>query len=134
MGFLISEIDNFLGKGVTLPITVVNGRWPIETGTALVRPSIEMILRWVVGTRFFLNEFGSKIEQLLEEPNDEVLRQVAYAIILDAIDTWEKRVELIEVDIERPDFYNLNVRVTYRIIANKKIDAFVFPFYSQITT
>ena len=132
MGFQVKEIDNFLGRGVTLPIEMSNGRWQIQTGISLIRPSIQMVLRWLVGTRFFLAEFGSKVEELLEEPNDDVLKQVAYAVIAEAIQNWEKRVELVDIEIIRPNFYSLDLKMTYRIIASKKIDSFVFPFYSQI--
>jgi len=134
MAFVQKQVDDFLGKGVTLPMNLVNGAWPLETGVTLIRESIKMILRWVYGTRFFLVEFGSKLEQLLEEPNDEVLRSIAYELIVDALSTWEKRVEVIEVAIERPDFHKLNLKLTYMIVASKKTDTFVFPFYSKITT
>lgn len=134
MAFVQKQVDDFLGKGVTLPINLVNGAWPLDTGVTLIRASIQMILRWVYGTRFFLVEFGSKLEQLLEEPNDEVLRSIAYELIVDALTTWEKRIEVIDVEIERPDFYKMDLKLTYRIVASKKTDTFVFPFYSKITT
>lgn len=134
MGFITGKKEDFQGKGVTLPLVLENGGWPIQTGSTLIKESIRMILAWVIGTRPFLNEFGSRLDYLLEEPNDDVLREVAYELIAEAILTWEKRIELIDVEIDRPNAYSINFRLRYVIIKVQKEDTFIYPFYTKLTT
>jgi len=135
MGFVASQVQDFLGRGITLPLRLENGKVPIDSGVQLIRSSIKMIIAWPFGTRFFLNEFGSKVEELVEEPNDDVLRNVAYEFIAESLARWEKRIELIDVSIDRPnDMGSLNLSIIYRIISSQKTDILTFPFYPEITT
>ena len=134
MAFVRQQVNDFLGQGLTLPLRIENGRWPIDSGVKMIRESIKMILRWQIGTRPFLNEFGSNLERLLEEPNDDVLKQTIYAFTADALSKWEKRVEVLDCQIDRPEFNSVNCNITYKIITSQKTDTFVFPFYSQITS
>lgn len=135
MGFVATETQNFLGNGITLPLRLENGKVPLDSGVQLIRSSIQMILAWQYGTRFFLNEFGSRVEELLEEPNDDILRTICFEFIVDALRTWEKRVEVLAADIIRPnDLGTVELSITYRIISSRKTDTFTFPFYSEITT
>lgn len=134
MAFVKKEVENFLGKGFTLPLRLENGSVPLDSGIQLIRSSIQMVLSWVVGTRFFLCEFGSRIDDLLEEPNDNVLKHIAYTFIVEALEKWEKRITITKVDIERPSFGKLSLRITYQIITSQKTDTYTFPFYSVINS
>ena len=134
MGFIRAEVEDFLGRGITLPLRLVNGSVPLDSGSDLIKSSIKMILLWLKGTRFFLAEFGSRVEELLEEPNDDVLKHLAYTMIADALNQWEKGIQLIDVEITRPDFAKLDVKIIYKIITSERVDSFTFPFYSIIKT
>lgn len=73
----LSKIQNFIGNGMIFPVTVTaNGNVPIYSGFELIHSSIRVIVGWVFGTRFFLAEFGSRLEDLLEEQNDAVLNSL----------------------------------------------------------
>lgn len=133
MSFNTQSLQKFIGTGITLPLQLVNGRVPLETGVELIRKSIVMILAWPYGTRFFLNEFGSRVEELLEEPNDDILQNIAQTFIADAISLWEPRVNLVGTNFSRNDQGNgLDLTLQYEIITTQQIDTFVFPFYRQI--
>lgn len=137
MAWRQKELEVYIGKGITLPLKLVGGKPPLETGFDLIRSSIRMILAWSFGTRFFLNEFGSRLEELLEEPNDVILEEMVEHITSDAINKWEKRVELLGVIAEgsKKDLgYKMSLTITYRIKAVDRTDTFVYPFYYQITT
>lgn len=132
MAFNTGRTENYIGSGITLPLKISNGTVPLDSGVELIRSSIRMILFWLKGTRFFLTEFGSKMEELLEEPNDNVLSHLCYTIITDALNTWEKRIEVMDVNISIEDRGKLKVSITYKIITSQRLDTFTFPFYSEI--
>lgn len=132
MPFQSKPIQDFIGSGLAFPIQLNRGKAVISTGFDLIRSSIRMILGWPVGTRFYLAEFGSKLEELLEEPNDDVLKQIMYTFVVDPITNWEKRITLVNVSIEDVDLAKVNLRITYRISNSQTTDTFVFPFYRNI--
>lgn len=134
MAFKPSVVADYIGRGVTLPLTLVNGAPPLDTGVKLIRASIKMILTWVFGTRPFLTEFGSRIEELIEEPNDQVLKNVADTLIREALEIWEPRIDLLNTTISKTDLGKFTIEITYEIITSKQTDSFVFPFYSEITS
>lgn len=126
------QINNFIGQGIILPLVLENGKAPIKGGFDLLRASIIMILSWKYGTRFFLNEFGSKLENLLEEPNDAILENTIRVFIIDAINKWDPRIKLVDSIMERPNNWTINLTITYQILNIKQEDTFTFPFYSKI--
>lgn len=124
--------DNFIGKGLTFPIKLVNGKPPIEGGKALIESSLRDILAWVIGTRFFLGEYGSKLEYLLQEPDDGVsaalLRYYSVAIVRQ----WEKRVEVQSVRIIKRSQGVMLIKLSYRITNTQISGAFIYPYYSNL--
>lgn len=132
MAFQQKPIQDFIGKGITFPIVLENGKPKVESGFQLIRSSIAMILTWPYGTRFFLGEFGSRLEELLEEPNDEILKNLINVFVVDAINDWEKRVELLSVTILDIDYKTIHIGLRYKIINTQLQDNYIFPFYRQI--
>lgn len=132
MGFKPREVSDYIGRGITLPLKLVNGKPPVETGFELIRSSIRTILGWEEGSRFFLAEFGSRCGELIEEPNDDVLVALAQSFIQESLEAWEPRVELIKSDIRRVSDFKLDATITYRVISTQQVDTFIYPFYSQI--
>ena len=128
----MNTAQSFVGQGITLPLKLVNGKPPLESGFELIRSSIIMILSWKYGSRFFLGEFGSKLHLLLEEPNDDILQETIEVFVIDAITNWDPRIELVESIIERPNESTINLTITYKILNTKKEDTFTFPFYRKI--
>lgn len=135
MGFVQKELEVFVGRGITLPLKLENGRVPVETGTELIKSSIRMILGWVYGTRFFLNEFGSRIEQLQNDPSDKVTRNILEDLTDEAIRTWEKRVEVVEIKATSNQREGrVDLSIAYRIRATDREDTVIYPFYYQIAS
>ena len=132
MGFQTQPIKNFIGRGITFPFNLVHGRIPIETGFELLKASIINILTWQYGTRFMLNQFGAELDELLEEPNDMVLQTVIEHFVVEAISTWERRVDIVEVKMMRPRPEALHLYLTCRVKNSKDEFSFVFPFYEKI--
>lgn len=133
MAFQPQPIENFIGKGLTFPIELSGGRGVIKSGFEVIRSSIRMILSWPYAQRFMLGEFGSRVEEMLEEPNDEISRQLIESFIKDALDTWEKRIQVLELGVENNSTEGtVMIKLRYSIVNSQLVDNFVFPFYRQI--
>lgn len=132
MPFNPKPVQDFIGQGLTFPINLQNGKPSIDSGFNLIRASIRNILAFEYGTRYFLAEFGSRLNELLEEPNDEILWNTINTFIVDAITTWEKRVSTISTQIVSSSPEKVEVSILYRVNNSQTVDNFIYPFYRQI--
>lgn len=129
----MSEYDiRILGKGITFPFQLVNGAIIIESDIALIRKSIVGILSWPFGTRYFNGEFGARVKDLLEEPNDAVLYGLVKHFIVEAITKWETRIKLLEAPEIIQEDNKINIRLVYQVIKTAQEDSFIFPFYTTL--
>lgn len=88
----------------------------------LVKHSIYQILGTRIGERVMVPEFGSRLEELLFEPIDEIVLALARLYTIEAIEKWEPRVELNEVVISiKPDINHIEILVDY-VILNRSIN------------
>lgn len=132
MGFNPVPVRDFIGNGITFPIQLHDGKIVVDSGFNLIRASIITILSFQIGTRFFLAEFGSRLEELLEEPNDEILHNLINTFVIDAVTKWEKRVSTISTSIESINDEQINIQITYQVLNSNTVDNFIYPFYKQI--
>lgn len=132
MPFNPQPIKDFIGNGLIFPIVLNNGRANVDTGFALIRASINNILSFTIGRKYMLGEFGSRLEELMEEPNDEVLHNLINTFIVDAIKTWEKRISTVSTTIESLTPESVNINITYQIKNSQTVDNFIYPFYLQL--
>ena len=135
---------DFLGKGLRFPFgfTRRSGGAQISATTsaehAHIHESILQILGTRPGERFIRPEFGSRLKDLVFEPNDAVLKGLVRHYVLEAIERWEKRVVLTGVSFdETPETIDQNlllVRIHYRVIATQVEGNLVYPFYRETST
>ena len=91
----MSAINKFIGSGIIFPIEInAQGRVDIINDMRLIRASILDIINWPTRIRFFNEQYGCRIEECLEEPDDTISRTLAKHFMVDAISTWEKRVDI----------------------------------------
>jgi phage baseplate assembly protein W len=124
--------NDFIGKGLTFPIRLVNGKPPIDGGKILIESSLRDILAWVIGTRFFLGEYGSKLEYLLQEPDNGVSAALLRYYTVALVKFWEKRVEIVSVRIIKRKEGVMLIKLEYRITNTQITGAFIYPYYSQL--
>lgn len=127
--------DQYFGSGIIFPIELTSSGLPIiRKGKDLIKPSIRIILSWPHNQRIFLNQFGSRLDELLEEPNDELLKGLVNFFIRDSLGTWEKRITVLDVEIARKEPEDLEVSLTYQNKITGLEDVMTFPFYKTILT
>lgn len=132
MPFNPQPIKNFIGSGLIFPIQLTNGKANIDTGFALIRAAINNILSFTIGRRYYLGEFGSRLQELLEEPNDEVLKNLVNTFVIDAITTWEKRISTVSAEVVSFSPESIDISITYQIKNSQTVDNFIYPFYLQL--
>lgn len=121
------------GSGLKFPLQVdEQGRSVFVTEKELINQSLGIILLQPTNERFFLTQFGTEIERFRYEPNDEVLQSLLYTFIVEAIEKWEKRIQIIRVDFETPDSNTINCTIAYKILGTTTNETFIFPFYREV--
>jgi phage baseplate assembly protein W len=86
----------------------------------LINESIYRILNTRIGERCGELDFGSRLAELVFEPNDNTLNDLARRFIMEALQKWEPRIRVIDTIIEQdPDNYTLKATVYYVTIIEK---------------
>ena len=130
---------DFLGKGTRFPFEFQRRSGGVRISTATssdhehIRESILQILNTRPGERFMRPDFGSRVRDLVFEPNISVLKGLLRHYVIDAIRRWEKRVvmtsiEFVEDDGDR-DSNVIRVRISYRLVNSPVEGSLVYPFY-----
>lgn len=130
----MAEVKNkFIGSGMVFPITLnTEGRPNIVKDTTLIQSSIKIILNWAVRTRFFNELFGSRIEEVLEEPDDSVSQSLLKFFIQESLGRWEKRIVINNIEISNSEPSKIDARLFYNIRNTKIEETLIFPFYKNI--
>lgn len=129
----------FLGKGLKFPFTFQrrSGGTQISTATssdhAHIHESIRQILGTRKGERFLRPEFGTRLHELVFEPNDTVLYGLIRHEVMDALDQWEPRVIVTNVLVgPGSDEHLALVNISYRLISSQVVGNFVYPFFREL--
>ncbi len=124
-------MENYLGVGIKYPIQIVNGKPALSYNEDNIQQSLLQLLSCPVGSRLFLPEYGSRLDEALFEQNDEVLKALLQMYIVEAIEFWEKRIKLKKVSYTQENNVIL-CEITYNVLASNEINSFVYPFYREL--
>ena len=127
----MSDLDRqWIGKGIKVPdlFNKFSGGVNTNSGIDRIKQSIYYILTTVPGERFFLPDFGSKLNLLLFEPNDLIVRDLVQVYIKEALAKWEPRIQVLAVNCEEEFDNVLYVNINYIIKATNMRENYVFPF------
>lgn len=126
----------YLGSGIEHPIRIDEyGKVAMISGVPLVKQSIRRLLSTAKRTKYFLPEFGTRLNEMLFQGNNEYVRNMLYSFVVDCIKDWEKRVRIDDVTFETDPQNSalLYIKTKYRILPTNEIDTFIFPFYTKNT-
>ncbi|MDZ4763879.1 MAG: GPW/gp25 family protein [Chloroflexota bacterium] len=95
-----------------------------------VRQAILLLLSTRVGERVMRPDYGCMLHRLLFAPNDETTAGLAIYYVQRAIDRWEPRVTVLDIDAERhPEApHQLDIHLRYRVKPTHQIDTLNFSF------
>ena len=88
----------------------------IKNATAIAR-SLRNLVLTTPGERFFNENLGSQVNNLLFENVDDITAMSIRTEIITVIENYEPRVKLLKVSVNANiDSYNMDVRIVYRVI------------------
>jgi phage baseplate assembly protein W len=124
----------FLGAGPAFPLLPDDaGRMPRAAGADKVRQAIGVILETEPGERIMLPAFGCGLRQFLMLPNGVGTRARIKAEVQTALNAWEPRISLDEVqvtpDAEEPALVLIDI--TYTHLRDGRRENLVYPFYLE---
>lgn len=114
-------IQSVLGKGIVFPFQLESGKIKISNYNELIQASIKNILLWPYYSRYFMQEFGSRIYEMLEEPNRAVMKTHLRTFTLQSLNRWEPRISVLEVDVFDTSPSSIKMTITYKIKLNNTV-------------
>ena len=88
----------------------------IKNATAIAR-SLRNLVLTTPGERFFNENLGSQVNNLLFENVDDITAMSIRSEIINVIENYEPRVKLLKVSVNANiDSYNMDVRIVYQVI------------------
>lgn len=106
-----------IGAGNDGLVLTATGAVATVSGDEAIRQAILMLLRTRPGERLMRPAYGSMLHRLLFAPIDHTTAGLAIHYVRQAIERWEPRVEVLDVDAE-PDptrANRLNIHLRYRV-------------------
>ena len=147
----MTNFSPFLGKGARYPFAFDEITGGVKTASSegyylgnpaindsleKINGSIENILSTTLNKRFFLPTFGSKVNSLVFEPNDDIFADTIRIYIGEALNTWEKRIIVLSTDVltDNTDLDNHTAKITvnYKVISSQKVGNYIYPFVRSL--
>jgi|TARA_B100001094_G_scaffold326806_1_gene383684 phage baseplate assembly protein W len=109
--------QSFKDVSMSFKVNPLNNDLVALKNTNAIARSVRNIILTSPGEKFFNPDFGSNVSKLLFENLDEVTALAIRDEIETAINNYEPRVSLIDVEVT-PDFDNnsLDAKIKYRIV------------------
>jgi len=109
--------------------TTATGRVAMVDGDDSIRQAIMLLLSTTPGERLMRPAYGSHLHRLLFAINDQTTAGLAIHYVRQALEQWESRIEIIDVDAEAdPDLAEqLNIQLTYRVRASLGTETLAYP-------
>ncbi|MCB0085394.1 MAG: GPW/gp25 family protein [Caldilineaceae bacterium] len=122
-----------IGQGLAFPLQT-NGRGELSlvTGPTDIEQSIRIILGTIPGERVMRPNFGCRAWELVFAPNNATTHALLKHYVQQALDFWEPRIELTEIDVtssEDGEGVKLMALIKYIIKATHDPRSIVYPFY-----
>jgi phage baseplate assembly protein W len=122
----------FIGQGLAFPLQVnPRGEVSLVTGVTDIEQAIGIILGTIPGERVMRPEFGCRAWELIFSPNNAATQSLLILYVRQALEFWEPRIELTNVDVESDpnEPSALLVEIQYEIKATHDQRSIVYPFY-----
>ena len=129
---LMNRDKEFVGQGLAFPLQVnPRGELALVTGVTDIEQAIGIILGTIPGERVMRPSFGCRAWELIFAPNNAATQSLLIAYVRQALEFWEPRIELIDVDVNTDihDESALLVEIKYEIKTTHDQRSIVYPFY-----
>jgi phage baseplate assembly protein W len=96
-------------------------------GEASIRQAILLLLSTRPGERVMRPDYGCGVHRLTFMPADGTTSGLAKHYVLRALERWEPRIDVLDVDAHSGDHGQLEIRLHYRVRATLRTDRLVVP-------
>jgi phage baseplate assembly protein W len=98
-----------------------------------VRQALMLLISTRPGERVMRPEYGCNLHRLIFSPNDDTTAGLAIHYVRQAVERWERRVEIVNVDARRDveDPTMLKIVLAYRVRATLRAGELVIPVRTQ---
>ena len=127
------SIPSFVGRGIAFPMRVdASGSIALVSGVADIEKSMRIIIGTAPGERPMRPEVGCRIWELLFEPINTNTLGMMEAVVEEALQRWEPRVEIrgVTADPVNPGSGEVAISVEYVIASTNESRNLVYPFYT----
>ena len=110
-----------IGIGAIFPIELKEnnqgqtGWYPVYGDSKLIEENIKALLLYEIGQRLRQEDFGTKLIEVLEEPNTSALSFLVRAYIMQALAKYESRVVVTKISSTRLN-KKLHILLEFRIV------------------
>lgn len=129
---LMNRDKEFVGQGLAFPLQVnARGELALVTGATDIEQSIGIILGTIPGERVMRPTFGCRAWELIFAPNNAATQSLLITYVRQALEFWEPRIELTDVDVatDPSEPSALLVEIKYEIKTTHDQRSIVYPFY-----
>lgn len=134
-----SALDDVLGEGIKFPkiFSKISKSTNTVKGVEKINQSIDMILSTKKGSRVLYPDFGSDLYKILFDPNDREAADLINVYVVRALEKWEPRIEIQNVDVVTPLDDNslgpndIDVKIRYRIKKTNIEEIYVYPLRKE---
>jgi phage baseplate assembly protein W len=126
-----SSQREYVGSGLSFPLSVTpRGEISLVTGATDIDQAIALIIETIPGERVMRPGFGCRIWELLFAPNDSETRALAAYHVRQALEFWEPRIDVGDVDvISDNDNATLRIKISYTIKDTHDPRSIIYPFF-----
>lgn len=122
--------NNFLGEGVSFPFKIDNYKKVRSSQyEKSIEESIIIILSTKLGERLMRPDFGCRIHELLFAPNTIDTHNLAIFYVTEAIEEWEHRIILNQIEVSAHSETSIDIKLNYQIAESNSFHNLVYPFY-----
>ena len=118
----------FFGRPDGLTVTAT-GSVSMVDGDECVRQALFMLLSTTPGERLLRPDYGCHLRRIVFAPNDQTTAGLAIHYVRQAVEYWEPRVEIVDLDAgpDPSDEARLIVMLRYRVRSSLTVTVLDFP-------
>lgn len=128
-------VRKYLGQGEKFPPEVDRfGKITLINDLELVKQSVFKLFDEPIGTELYREHYGHQIRRVLFEPNDSICKSLLDFYIVDVINKWEQRIQLIDIVYTQPADNSavINATIFFIVKQSSEINSFIYPFYRTL--
>ena len=125
-------MSDLIGSGLAFPLRAdQRGALALAGGVEDIEQAIAQILGTAPGERPMRPEFGCAVHEVVFDTIDAAIFARIHSAVHEALERWEPRIEVVDLDVEPSDGEagKVLVGITYRVHTTSRLYNLVYPFY-----